>query len=817
MNKFILSIAVLFLTQLGIAQSPHIDGEITGKIVDAQSEEAIEFATISVISVLDSTVVTGNISGMSGEFVVDDVPVGEYYVVLSYIGYEEITLGPIKISGANKKEHLGTIKISSHSLEIGEVIVRERKDAIETRLDKRVFNASQDIASQSGDALEMMRNVPSIDVDVEGNISLRGNENVKILIDGRPTSFSPSDLLRQTPASNIERVEIITNPGAKYDPEGTAGIINIVMKRSDKVGFNGNVNMGVTYAHYMQYNGGVGLNMRNKRMNAFINYGFSDAKRRRSGHQDRFIKESQEYSIISQDSDGYWNRGGHNIEGGMDIYVNNSNTFYWTGTFRTHGNPSERIVDYSYKDADGNPLYRERRTSDQTHGGENYRINLGWMKKFSEPEHQLDIDFVYDLGDRGHDQEYFNQAYADDGSLFPIYDREKQGEKRNDSEIMSKIDYTRPFGEGMSLEAGLHHNLRLKYTDTWFSIYDDTGNYVDDPSRSNIFDYSENVMAAYLSWGHEIGSFGYKAGLRHETTILKSALENDPENKYDQTYSRLYPSIHLMQNIGATNTLLLSYSRRIERPNSWQLNPFTNYSDPLNLRSGNPYLQPEDIHSIELGYKKIWELLTLNLTGYYKIINNQIHRYVESTGEITMSTFENFGKSEEIGAETIISIRPFSWWNLTGTVNAYQSTLNNFGGLNVANTKSFRMRSQFNSQMTLPGDFMLQLSGNYSLPFKSPQGSIRSFRSINIALAKSFLDEKLRVSVNARDIFNTMQFEGDIYINDLVSEYVVHKWDSRGFGVSVSYNFGKDNSKKKQPADMRRMQMGEGGMEDGFK
>lgn len=815
MKKILFSLITLFLTGLTLAQAPDIDGEIYGKVIDAGSDEAIEFATISIVSTTDSSVVTGNISGDEGVFIIDDVPVGEYYVIVSYIGYEEITVGPVTISGSNKKEDLGTIKINSQSENIQEVVVRQRRDAIETRLDKRVFNAGQDVASQSGDALEMMRNVPSIEVDIDGNISLRGNENVKILIDGRPPSFSASDILRQTPASSIERVEIITNPGAKYDPEGTAGIINIVMKRNDDAGFNGNVNLGMTQATYMSYNGSVGLNWRNKNFNSFINYGYTGSKRNSEGRQDRFIEGDDELASISQESGGYRTRGGHNIDGGMDFYLNDQNTVYWSGTYRLQNNPGERFVDYRYFNPAGDQTFSEQRFSDQMNKGDNYRLNVGWVKLFDNPEHKLELDAVYDVGERLQDQEYFNREYDDNGELLPVYDQEKQGERRLDSKLITQLDYTQPFGDNMSMEAGLRHDMTLKNTDTRFSTFNQDGEYERDPTRSNIFNYNENIFAAYASWGHEMGAFGYKIGLRHETTLLNSELKNESD-VFDQTYSRLYPSVHLMYDLNPTNTFLLSYSRRVERPNSWQLNPFTNYSDPLNLRSGNPFLEPEDIHSIEGGYKKIWEVLTLNMTGYYKVITNQIRRYIESSGEITKSTFQNFGTTEEIGLETILSIRPAKWWNISSTINTYQSTLSNYGGFDVANERTVRFRTQFNSQMTLPQDINFQISGYYSAPFKSAQADISAFRSINLALSKSFLDDKLRVSVNTRDIFGWMRFEADITINDFITEYTMHKWDSRSVGVSVAYNFGK-GTMKKEKGNMQRQQMGEGMETDGFK
>ncbi len=799
MKKYILFIQFMFLVQFIYAQAAMQNGEVAGKIVDARSHEPIEFATISVMSVSDSVVITGNVSEQNGKFIIKNIPVGEYYLQVNFMGYNEFLSAPFLISTVDNSMSIGTISLEADVEKMSAIVVKGEKKMIETRLDKRVYNASADISTQSGTALEMMRNVPSVQVDTDGNISLRGKQNVKILIDGRPSSFSASDLLRQTPASRVEKVEIITNPGAKYDPEGTAGIINIVLKKNDKLGFNGNINVGVQQATYTSYNTGIGLNVRNKHLNIYLNYGYSHRKRKSNGISERFIETaSSPYGRISQDEYGYRTGGGHQIKTGMDIYINDWNTFYWSASYRKSDDPGARTVEYRYYDMRDSLLKAEQRYSTERDDDDNYRLNIGWIKKFANPEHQLDIDIMYDAGSENEYEEYFDRDYLPDGSLTDILNKEKQDEMELEGQLVARADYTQPFGETMKLGAGLRYDMRMENTNSRYYIFNRSEGYTYDPSRSNLFKYDENVIAGYVSWSQEIGNFSYKVGLRHETTFLSSDLASDT-SVFKQEYSRLYPSVHLMQKVGETNVYLLSYSRRIDRPSPWQLNPFTDYNDPLSLRSGNPYLQPEDIHSIEAGYKKIWSFLTLNLTAYYRYIGNQINRYTEIENGITHSTFQNFGTAEEYGLETILSIRPAEWWDITTTLNTYQATLSNFGALEVANTKTFRFRAQWNSQFSLPREYTIQVTGHYTAPFKSAQTEISAFRTINLAFAKSFLDKKLRVSVSARDIFGWMRFKGNMQINSQISELMTWHWDSRRVGLSISYSFGKQSQKNARP------------------
>ena len=798
MNKILKISGYAFAVLLVFGLQPHLSiaqsgerGEVSGSVFEYGTQDPISYATVSIFEESSEELVTGGITDMDGEFSIGGLEDGSYFLRVNFIGYEVHRTEAFELRAGQWSREFSEILLRTSSQELEEVVVSEQRSSFETRIDRRIFNVENDIVSEGGDAIDVLSNVPSVEVDVDDNITLRGDESVRILIDGRPSTFSAAEVLRQIPANSIERIELITNPSARFDPEGMAGIINIVLKKDSNLGFNGNVNLSYGRGVTDKYSGSVGLNLRNSNVNIFGNYSYRDRSRYSDGFSESFINFPDTTYSFAQDDVRNRNDKSHNIRAGMDYFLDDNNTLYFSGSLRTSERESDQRLDINYFNANEVKTIESMRNTTGDGSNLGFEFNTGWQKKFANPDNTLDIDLVYSKSSRDRDREFAQDFFSLDD--VPIGESAIQSQEReNMNELFSgRADFEFQLPTGWAIETGTRVDLtRLDNALNSFDIDPQSGEKFYDENLSNHFLYEQDVMAGYFLAGRESGNWQYKLGVRAEQTFTGSELLTTGET-FENNYFSLFPSAFLGYSLSEGQDILLSYSRRINRPRTRQINPFRDLSDPNNFRTGNPELRPEYTDAFELTHVRIWEWLTLNNTIYYRQTNDLIRRYLTFEEEgVTVTTFENLGRSHSYGYEMVANIRPYRWWNINTTFNLYGQRLDDSELTSGLNRSSDGYTVRLSSNKTLAPGTSVQVSGRYRSGFTVPQGEIKPFFNIDLAVRRNFLNDQLTVSLNARDVFNTLRFRFSTLDDIPIVRTMERNWESRVVTLNATYRFG---------------------------
>jgi len=773
---------------------------ITGKVVDRAIPErpAVEFATVMLLNAADSTMVNGTTTATDGSFIFEKVEAGDYIVKVSFIGYQDLYTDVVTLQEEMEEFDFGKLLLKSGQT-LEEVVVKGQKSLIETRIDKRVFNADADLSSRGGTGLNLLGNVPGLEVDIDNEISLRGSGNVQILINGRPSTFSPATFLEQIPATSIEKIELITNPGAKYDASGTAGIINIILKEEDKRGINGTVNSSYQQGLSPRYNSSASLNIRSGKWNTSASYSYTNNEYSYFGTNERRYRYADTSFLIDEYDEGLRGRSGHNIRGGVDYRLNKNNTIYISGNYQKGGRTADRLVVYDNYDNTGKlNNFRERRTEGIEDRYE-YFLNGGWQKKFSREGQKLDLDMTYSHSGRSENDFYEELFFDDMGNNSEPSLLQNINEQRSEELFVGMLDYKQPLSFGGKLEAGLRTDL-MHLDNSFFSetLSNEEEEFLPDESLNNNFLFNRNVFAAYGTYSNEWGKYGFKLGLRAEQTFRNGQLKGEDVNS--RNYLRFFPTIHNSYQLSEYTQFMVSYSRRINRPSAWRLNPFTSFNNPLSLRRGNPLLLPEDIHSFELGLLQYIGDLTINGTFFYRRTNDVVQRFliVNEGSPVAIRTYENLGRRDDIGLEGIFNYAPYRWWTLNLTVNVSSRNLKDVQREGVDNLQTFRTSLNYNSQWRVGGGWSFQVNGRYRAPFDVPQGRIEAYTYVNIAIRKDFLDEKLNVGVSLRDVFNTREWVISTTEQSGLTQFRERQWDSRIIGIDLNYRFGRNEKYDKE-------------------
>jgi outer membrane receptor protein involved in Fe transport len=622
-------------------------GRITGRVVDETDKAGIEFATVTLFNAADSSLVGGTVTDSTGMFALENIAGGMYYIKLSFIGYKANFISGVTIDPQNPIADLGEVALHPSS-ELGTVDITVNQNVFETKIDKKVFNADQNLTSKGGNGLDLLRQIPTITVDENDNILLRGDANVTILIDGRPSSMPPNQLLRQIPASAIEKVEIITNPSAKYDPEGMSGIINIVMKKSKLNGFNGTLDTSVGYGIFPKSNSSIGLNYRNNKINLFTNYSFYYGQTWFGGEMDRNVMlADSSWDRLRSDDYGQRKNTYHSGRVGLDYFANDKNTIYLTANMDYGSNLGNRLMNYNNVGAGEELLYRSQRNGVINAPSYNYVFTGGWQKTFNKPDHTLFLDFNFSNLQFTGDEWLWHQ-YLDGSDVKYNTNYQHTLDKTYNQTLLAKLDYVLPINDSTIFEAGFHFTQRIADNDFFSESAGEDEHYTTDTLISNHFKYLQNTFAPYVTFSKQFQKLGVKLGVRAEPTQTLAEMITTNE-AFEQDYFQLFPSAHFSYNFNDYTVMQLSYSRRINRPELGQLNPFTNYSDNLTLETGNPFLKPEIIHVNELSFMRYWQKFNVNVTGYYRLINDLIRRELFYDGIYTHVTNTNLGNSSLSG------------------------------------------------------------------------------------------------------------------------------------------------------------------------
>ena len=810
-KKKSLLVGVLLCLVSGVSAIDVVEGKIKGVVIDGELGGPLEFVTVQIKAKGSDKILQGAVTGNDGTFNIAGLKKGEYIVTYTFLGYEEISK-TITIKNNNQVLNLGEVTMEEDTNQLAEVEIVAEKPQMRFELDRKVFDATKDLASEGGSVSDLLANIPSVEVDNEGSVSLRGNSSVTIWINGKAsglTADNQADILEMMPAESIKQVEVITNPSAKFSPEGTAGIINIILKDDRKPGYYGSVKVGAdTFGGY-QASGNI--NYSSSKIDAYANLSHRSREMHGGGITKR--QNTLDNSFLNQTNES--ERHNKNWFGrvGATWHITKSDDLALNMTGMSGGGENEQKILYHSIDGQKNTIY----TSDRNTLGDSdmkmYNVELNYRHKFSE---NSDIDVMVSNNQwRMDGMNIYQQStsYTDPNKLTdPIYQTQKNKNRNKTWEVQA--DYTNKIGEIARIEAGYKGVFQRNQSpvDTYSGTNEN--DIKQDQLLYNRFFYNQDVHALYLTYGGKWKNLSYQAGVRGEywkvdthSLDYEQEFNGKPSSNFEKDYFKLFPSAFLSYALPKNNELQINYTRRLRRPWGGQLNSFRNISDASNISFGNPELTPEYSHAFELNYIKNWESgHTLSLSGYYRATDDVIQRirFLNVEENVMYTTSENVAKSQASGMEIVGKNRLFKILNLTTTVNLFYSKLDGFSYMPegadapvVGETnESFSWNVRMIANVSLPWGISLQGMGSYNSKRLVAQGYRKPNYSVNLGLRKSFLDDKLTLSINARDLLNSRKFRtvtsGDGFWQD--SE----NWQGgRRVGFTLTFNFGNMKGKKK--------------------
>lgn len=760
LTKVILAgiLSLLFL-QNGFGQNTKL-ANIKGKIIESQSKAPLAYAAIRILKNSDSTLVTGGISDEKGQFSLE-APYGDYYAMVEFLGYQPIKIPSFSLSPGKNTLDLGTINLSASAQNLQEVVVQAEKSSMELALDKKIFNVGKDLANAGGTASDILSNIPSVSVDGEGNVKLRGSDNVRILIDGKPSglvSFKGGSGLQQLQGSLVDKVEVITNPSARYEAEGQAGIINIVLKKDRRQGFNGSFDL-IT-GNPDNFGAGANVNYRKDKINFFLNYAL--AYRLQPGRSEQYqeVYDGPITRILEQNNEGRIRAANNSINGGLDYYFDDKNIF--TASYLWRRIDARRITDINYRDyinSLSNRFSITDRQQDETEDEPNSEYALSYKRSFEKKGHELLIDARY-LDYWEHSDQTFTQlSVFDDGIINKVASlTQKSLNDETEKQWLFSADYVQPFGKEGKYELGLRSSFRDMSNDFFVTEEDSTGFFQPLDSLNNNFLYDENINAAYAIIGNKINRFSYQFGLRAENTDIKTTLEQTNESN-PRNYTNLFPSAHFTYKLAHENSLQISYSRRVRRPRYNDLSPFMTFSDNRNFSSGNPDLNPEYTDAYELGHVKFFDKGSFASSLYYRYTTDKIDRIRRVNSEGFAATRpENLVDDHSFGAEFTSSFTLTKWWKLDFNVNFFRAITD---GSNIQadyQSDTYAWFTRQTSRFSLAKKTDIQIRASYEAPRKTPQGEVKSLFFSDLSVSRDLFKGQGKLILNVLDVFNSRRF-----------------------------------------------------------
>ena len=793
-KKWVVICSLFLFFQTTLFAQKQLPGTIMGFIFEKSSDKPLEFAQVILKRAKDSIFVQGAVSDSKGKFLFEKVPAGDYRINYSFIGFGNGRTDPFSLGSGQLRLNIGKIYITESTKTISEVEVTGRKSTFVNSIDRKTFNVGEDLMSSTGSLSDLLQNVPSVQVDIDGNVSLRGSENVTILINGKPSAMMNLDraaVLQQIPANSIEKIDVITNPSAKYKPDGTSGIINIVLKKNKSLGLNGNASANA--GNDSRYNGNVTINYNPGKWNFFGNAGLrQDARQRITDISTQtYLNGVETSSVINHAVSG--GRPVSYIGGlGTDFKLNDRNRF---GVSANYNRRVQKQNDLSVYTVDTFRIreedYNRNRYQPQTET--DLELAGSWQHNFGREGHDLNINYTNSFT-RELEDNYYTNLYRIPANQYN-YDNVFYDRANRESQFLA--EYTNEWSKESKLEAGfeldrMHNDMDLHRDTTAMNQH----LLVMDVSRSNHFIRSEQTGVLYVTFEHKMGKFGFLAGLRGEITHTTADLVTK-NTTIDNNYNRLYPTLHTSYEISDTHQLQLNYSHRIRRPEDEQLNPFPEYQDPRNIRSGNPNLKPEDIHSLELGYQFKKKAITFISTAYCRFNFNGITSITKVNGDTLVSTLQNLSKSTSAGLEIIFS----ATLGKLATVNLSSNTFYNvidasaLGYTAKKSDVSFTLNSSILFSLTKSTSW--QVSSIYTGEQLTPQGKRLPSFVLNTGLKQDILKKRAAILLTLSDLFNSMKYKSEIDTPEL-KRFEDRKRSARIIYCGLTYNFGHTGKKQKE-------------------
>ncbi len=771
---------------------------VAGVVIDKSTKSPIEFANVQLLKASDSSVAYATASDKKGKFILLNIANGKYILACTFISHEKIYQSFI-VSG-QQKINAGTIQISPLSANMKEVVVTAKKSLLNTAIDRKIYNVGEDIMSQSGSVSDILKNIPSVEVDIDGGVSLRGSSEVMILINGKPSPLmgkSKADVLQQIPANSIERIEVITNPSARFKPDGTSGIINIVMKKNIKSGWNGTVigNIG----NHNRYGTSANLNYKAGKITAFGSYGFRRDSRIRTNETTRQNLD------LNQNTSSYYNeinqapsKPSSNIATlGFEYALNEHNSYGISGNYSNRQQTKHDVQNKFYY----NPNHILTAQTDRLRYDPEREIEqdgtIFWQHNFAKEDHEIRIEYNLFGQNEGEDNHYTNL------NNFPA-----SATKFDNTNIKTithqnhlTIDYSNPLSEDSKLELGFDGSYQnLDPTFLIDSFNTTQSKFVRDLSKSNKFIYNEAISAVYGTYQRSYGAFGYSAGLRIEYSFTRSNLVT-LDSTITNDYLKFYPTLHLDYKL-KNGDLQLNYSRRVHRPEADDLNPFPEYRDPRNLRSGNPKLLPEIINSIEFGYKWQDKHFSFVPSLYYRYKQYGFTQITLPLNDSTLlTTQQNLSNDQSAGLELIFSAKAGKFMTANLSSNFFYNTIDGTD-LGFTTKKSiFSNNTNFNTTFIITKNTMLQLSSNFRSARLTPQGKTYGTFVFNAGVRQDLFKKKLSITLTGSDIFKTLKQKTELH-TPFLNQVSIGTRDAQIIYLGVAYHFGttikKNNEDKLQ-------------------
>ena len=774
-------------------------GVISGKVIDKTSKEALPYVNI-VVRDAAKKILTGGITDEKGLFKIKDIPKGNSIVEIQFIGFKLFSQ-KISITSKKKKINLGTISLEEDSATLDEVIVRAETSTVIQKVDRKVINVGKDLTAAGTTASELLNNVQSVSVDSQtGAISLRGNSNVRVLVDGKPTNISAAQLLKQIPSTSIKSVELITNPSAKYNPEGMSGIINIILNKNANMGFNGSVNTGVTAGHYVRYNASTNMNYKTGKVNFFANYGYNGGDNFNYGFVDRpSTNFLQDFQFVNKNQS-------HLIKLGADIYLNDKNTlsFYTTQNKFTGGGNGRTLID-----GNGVLISNARNIQDQKNTSGTY--NLNYKIDFEKEGHNLEFEATYSNTDNPEDAMNTDALKLISDADYKVFNYMNDIENDRNNTLIN-IDYTNPISKKGKLELGLEYRTNntanINLTDQEREIRDLTGTITGYERVGNSsFDYDRKIYSGYVNYGHNFGKLTMQLGARLEQYEIVGTFNQETaasEKVTDEIFT-IYPSAFFTYSASDKNQFQLSYSRRVDRPSIGQLNPIREWSTPLITSIGNPALNPQFTNSFEVNYTRQIKNGSLTLGTFYRHINDNISRitYADPLDPDVKQilSFTNFDDTSSYGLELSANYKVNNWWRINSSMDFYSQK--QFGIVNQNNPNASRIEvtnEVFNARISnsfkATKNLRLQLFAMYRGPQEDIQWKVDNMWMVNTGASLNVLKGKGTVSFRVNDIFRGMKFAFNS-----ASPFVQNgkfNWESRTAYLGFNYRFGSGKNKAKR-------------------
>jgi iron complex outermembrane receptor protein len=768
-------------------------GRIYGKIIDAGTRQPVEYATVTLLAMGKDSVITGALAQSNGDFSVDKIPFGRFRLRIQFLGYKTFFQNVV-ITPGSVEQDIGNISIEMDNKVLKEVTINAEKEVVTMSIDKRVYSPDKDLSAKGGTALDVMKNVPGVTVDADGNVALR-NSSPTIFIDGRPSTLT----LEQIPSDQIDRIEVITNPSAKYDASTSGGILNVYLKKNTRPGYNGLITAGVGTND--RYNLMANLNIKEGKGNLSLSYNLNTARNPSTGYTNRTnISNEVPVSYFNQNSNNLAGRNFQNARVAYDYNLTNRSSITLSHGIMFGSMKMDDKQEFTQRNAAGNILFRGDRHNDQESGWMNHTSQVQFRKSYPRKGQEWTTDVTYNRSNRNNDALFTTSNYDGAGS-FVSTDLQKNTGSGNSNMITFQFDYTLPFSDSSKLEFGARSNYESERTLlNVYNMNNASGEYVSDSILSNNYRINDLVNAAYVSYSGMFAGIGYQAGLRFEQTRFSGELVGK-----NQTFEYFYPdgtknlakaffpSLYFSKKLKDGHEFQLNFSRKIARPDFMQVMPFIMFSDKQNYRIGNPALAPEFINLAEVNYNKIFKTGSILSSVYVKHIENQITPFVyqlASDSSVLVSSFINGNTTWAYGWENNIR-RSFFDRKMDVSLNAtvFYTSISAFSGTQPIENSGISWNTKAIVSYKFPKQFTLQANGGYEAPRIIAQGKTLEVYSMDLSLGKEII-KTLTMNLTLNDVFNTRRF-GTVYETDLFSQDLMRRRDIRFLRLSITWRFGE--------------------------